>query len=110
MAFHSVEKLLTGTGPLWQRVQRDDCADSGLTPEASWEKMSGLWTAMKATQADYDQLMALYNAVESVFYTDEKVLEIVSDEAAAYFAGDKGLDECAAQIQSRVKLYVNEQR
>ena len=54
MAFHSVEKLLTGTGPLWQRVQRDDCADSGLTPEASWEKMSGLWTAMKATQADYD--------------------------------------------------------
>ncbi len=62
------------------------------------------------TQADYDQLMALYNAVESVFYTDEKVLEIVSDEAAAYFAGDKGLDECAAQIQSRVKLYVNEQR
>ena len=35
---------------------------------------------------DYDQLMALYNAVESVFYTDEKVLEIVSDEAAAYFS------------------------
>lgn len=62
------------------------------------------------TQADYDQFMALYNAVDSMSYVDEKVSEIVNDEAAAYFAGDKDLDSCAAQIQSRVKIYVNEQR
>ena len=54
MAFYSVEKLLAGEGPLWRRVQQDDCADSGLSPEASWEKMSRLWQAMKDTQADYD--------------------------------------------------------
>lgn len=62
------------------------------------------------TQADYDSLMALYNAVDSMSYQDEKVFEIINDEAAAYFAGDKGLDDCAAQIQSRVKIYINEQR
>ena len=30
--------------------------------------------------------------------------------AGAYFAGDRSLDDTAAQIQSRVTLYVNENR
>lgn len=56
MAFHSVEKLLgdSASAPLWECVRLDDCADSGLSEERSWEKMLGLWQAMKATQADYD--------------------------------------------------------
>ena len=54
--------------------------------------------------------MGLYNAVEGLDEYDQKISEIVSDEAAACFAGDKTLDECAGQIQSRVKLYVNENR
>ena len=38
-----------------------------------------------------------------------KRLHILSDEAAAYFAGEKSLDDTANMIQSRVNLYVAEQ-
>ncbi len=56
MAFHSVEGLLKAarTVPLWRAVMDDDLTDSGIGAEESWARMSGLWTAMKATQADYD--------------------------------------------------------
>lgn len=63
----------------------------------------------ESTQADYDQLMALYNATTTFDNRDESIYEIVADDAAAYFAGDKDLDAVVSQIQSRVYLYVNEQ-
>ena len=62
------------------------------------------------TQEQYDRFMALYNAVDSVYYFDEAIYDIVTDMAGAYFAGDRSLDDTAAQIQSRVTLYVNENR
>ena len=81
-----------------------------LSPPPQAARPSASTSASSSAVSFFPLIMIQSTAVESVFYTDEKVLEIVSDEAAAYFAGDKGLDECAAQIQSRVKLYVNEQR
>ncbi len=62
------------------------------------------------TQEQYDRFMALYNVVDSVYYFDEAIYDIVADMAGAYFAGDRSLDDTAAQIQSRVTLYVNENR
>ena len=62
------------------------------------------------TQEQYDRFMALYNATDSVYYFDEAIYDIVADMAGAYFAGDRSLDDTAAQIQSRVNLYVNENR
>ena len=62
------------------------------------------------TQEQYDRFMALYNATDSVYYFDEAIYDIVADMAGAYFAGDRSLDDTAAQIQSRVTLYVNENR
>ncbi len=55
MAFHSVKELVKAaeTLPLWEAVQADDLKDGGSL-EGSWAKMSELWAAMKATQADYD--------------------------------------------------------
>ncbi len=64
----------------------------------------------RPTQAEYDQLMTLYNAIDTMYYYDENIYDIVSDLAGAYFQGDRSLDETANQIQSRVKLYVNENR
>ena len=36
--------------------------------------------------------------------------DIITDEVAAYFAGDKDVQTTANMIQSRVNLYVQEQR
>lgn len=63
-----------------------------------------------ATQEEYDQVMELYNNVTRMSDYDTSIFEIVSDEAESYFNGDKSAQEVASLIQSRVNLYVNEQR
>ncbi len=62
------------------------------------------------SQADVDRVMALYNAVDSIYRYDQKILDAVSEVAGAYFAGDKPLDDAASLIQSKVRLYVNENK
>lgn len=61
------------------------------------------------TQEEYDQLMALYGAVETFNRKDNALSEIITEVSGAYFAGDKTLDETAELIQRRAQLYVNEQ-
>lgn len=60
------------------------------------------------TQEEYDQIMELYNAIDSLRGYDQKIADIVIDVAGGYFSGDKTLEDAAAQIQSRVNLYVHE--
>ena len=60
------------------------------------------------TQEEYDQLMALYNAAEGTSDYDRNLINIITEQAGAYFAGDRSLDDTVAAIQSRVGLYLNE--
>ena len=62
------------------------------------------------TQEQYDQFMALYNAIDSVYTYDQNIYNIVNEVAGGYFNGDKTVEDTAKQIQDRVTLYVNEQR
>ena len=62
------------------------------------------------TQEEYDQIMELYNAVETVTNYDTSIYDIISEMAGSYFTGDKGLDETASLIQGKVQLYINENR
>lgn len=54
--FSSVEAMLSASAekPLWQAVLEDDCRDRGADPEASLNRMGGLWQAMKQSVLDYD--------------------------------------------------------
>ena len=65
---------------------------------------------MSTTQDEYDQLMALYNEIDRLDVYDRRIYDIVNDAAGGYLAGDLPLDTVIANIQSRVELYVNEQR
>lgn len=65
-------------------------------------------TYTPTTQEQYDQIMALYHAVDTVRTEDSALWEIVSEQVQPYFAGDRSLDEAARLIQSRAELYVNE--
>ena len=60
------------------------------------------------TQAEYDKIMSLYNAVDSFGYADSNLSDIVAEEAGAYFAGDRTIERTVELIQNRVYLYVNE--
>ena len=41
---------------------------------------------------------------------DMSILDIVTEQAQAYFAGQKSADEVAKLVQSKANIYVNEQR
>ena len=62
------------------------------------------------TQEDIDQILSVINSATGIVDYDDEILSIVSDEVSAYFAGDKDVQTTANMIQSRVNLYVQEQR
>lgn len=62
------------------------------------------------TQEDVDQILGVINNTHSVYDYDQEILDIITQEVAAYFAGDKDVQTTANMIQSRVNLYVQEQR
>ena len=62
------------------------------------------------TQAQADALFNFLCSVNAPSYYDEKVMEIVSEEVEAFFAGSKSAADVADMIQNRVQLYVNENK
>ncbi len=61
------------------------------------------------SQAQYDQLMELINSITQISRYDDDILNIINEEAEAYFSGQSTAQDTANMIQSRVKIYVNEQ-
>lgn len=73
--------------------------------------MDGLSVDLYATtQEQADQIMELIENTDKVLSFDENIMSIVSEEALIFFEGQKSAAETAAVIQSRVEIYVNEQR
>ncbi len=62
------------------------------------------------TQEQADEVMDLINRTTSTSDYDQEIMDIITDEAQAFFAGEKTAQETAGMIQSRVNLYVAEQR
>jgi ABC-type glycerol-3-phosphate transport system substrate-binding protein len=67
-------------------------------------------TIYATTQAQADMLRAAISSASKLMDYDTSILDIVNEQAAAYFAGQKSADEVCKLIQSKVNLYVNEQR
>ncbi len=62
------------------------------------------------TQEDADKILETINGVHKLYSYDNSVMDIITDEAQEYFNGTKTAADCAALIQSRVNIYVNEQK
>ncbi len=62
------------------------------------------------TEAQRDKLLSLINESTRSVDMNQYIYTIVRDETAAFFAGQKSAEEVARLIQSKVSLYVNEQR
>lgn len=62
------------------------------------------------TQEEVDLLMELIDIARPVTDSDSQIMNIITEEAAALFKGDKSVDDVASVIQSRVQVYVNENR
>ena len=63
------------------------------------------------TQEEVDLTMKLMELAKPVTYSQEdEVLNIINEEAAAFYKGQKNVDEVASVIQSRIKIYVGENK
>ena len=62
------------------------------------------------TQEEADAIVDVINATTRVYSYDEDIMDIITTEAAAFFAGQKSVDEVAKLVQSKANIKVNERR
>ena len=63
-----------------------------------------------ATQEEVDAVTELINISDRSYSYDTQLIQIITEEAAPFFEGQKTAQDVADIIQSRVKMYVNENR
>ena len=59
-------------------------------------------------QEDIDTLTSLAEKADTQISDDEAVFNIIAEEAAGYFAGDRTIDDVLKNIQNRTKIIVQE--
>lgn len=62
------------------------------------------------TEEQAQQLRSVIDSATKLMDYDESIIKIVSEQAAAYFSGQKSAREVAKLIQSKASIYINEQR
>lgn len=62
------------------------------------------------TKEQADKIVSFIESIHRSGYYNEAINNIINEEAGAYFAGQKSAKDVAAVIQSRVQVYVNENR
>lgn len=62
------------------------------------------------TQEEVDAFCEFIYSVNKRSYYNQDIINIVTEEAAAFFEGQKSAQEVASVIQSRVQIYVDENR
>lgn len=66
------------------------------------------YTLEPLTQEQVDAFRDYVNSAVYVGNYDSDIMKIISEEAEAFFAGDKTAEETASLIQNRVKIYLGE--
>ena len=62
----------------------------------------------RISDTEVDQLYAYLKSLSSEAYYDASIENIIVEESAAFFAGQKSAKDVAGVIQSRVQIYINE--
>jgi hypothetical protein len=61
-----------------------------------------------ATPEESKQVRVLIESCDRVFRENNSIMEIILDEASAFYYGNKSVDDVVKNIQTRVQLYINE--
>ena len=78
---------------------------------SSYDQVTGEEKEIIFTQENADLITDLINNTSMVAdYNTSQINDIINEEVAYYFSGEKTAQDVAATIQNRVSIYVNEQR
>ncbi len=81
------------------------------SPKSSWGGFYGVNADVYAATEEQIEIVRNYiGSVDSLFHYDEDLYDIINEEVAAYFEGQKSAKEVAEIIQNRVQIYVSENR
>lgn len=92
--------------------------NEGQVNDQGWheEPKTWLWDGDRSipvyamTEYEYEAIMDLINSTTSMYRYDDKIIQVLNEETQAYFQGQKSVEDTAKMIQSKVKLYVSEQK
>lgn len=62
------------------------------------------------SQEEVDALYEFVCSLDTAYYYDEDIVNIINEEAEAFFAGQKSVEQVAEIIQGRAQIYVDEGR
>ena len=65
---------------------------------------------VRAGQDDIDRYRSVCEGLSHRMISDSQIIEIVNEEIAPYFEGDKSLDDCIQIINSRVQIVLDERK
>ncbi len=88
----------------------DENGEQVEMPKTSWGWDDFDAEIYAAKQEDVDAVTELINNCDRAYTYDTQLMKIIEEEAAPFFSGQKSSKEAADIIQSRVKMYVNENR
>lgn len=80
-----------------------------VDPELNTYEIGGKeFTYKEISDEHLNYLKNVAKSAKSVKYKEDKILNIINEEAAPYFAGQKSVDEVTKILNSRVDIYVKE--
>lgn len=79
-------------------------------PKTTWGYDDFSVEIYAATKEEVAVVRNLIDTVDTVYQYDEQIYQMISEESEAFFEGQKSAKEVADIIQSRVQIYVNENR
>jgi ABC-type glycerol-3-phosphate transport system substrate-binding protein len=78
---------------------------------STYDESTGEVKDIEFTQANADMISDLIENTSMVAdYNTSQINDIINEEVAYYFSGEKTAQDVAATIQNRVSIYVNEQK
>lgn len=106
---------------LEKKLEYESAEKSYIDEDGNAVSAAGGSTGMNGVSISYgamteEEQTAVWNMIKSVdrisleTSREQKIISMIGEEAAAYFSGDKSLEETMEIIQSRVELYMEERK
>lgn len=77
-------------------------------PKTTWGYDNWEAEIYAATQEEVDLVKSMIEVAKPAGMNDQTIFQMIQEDAAAYFEGQKSAEDVAAVIQSRVEIYVSE--
>ncbi|MCM1058557.1 MAG: extracellular solute-binding protein [Firmicutes bacterium] len=89
-------------------IMKDENGDPIMISNHGYSWGDWEYEAVACTEEEMDTLRELIDVARPMPTGNSQVLAIISEEAEAFYQGQKSLDEVVSTIQSRVSMYVGE--